>query len=51
MSDLFLIIKDANIACYGNDNTPCCTYDNFDDVLARLRKMLEISFNGLATME
>ena len=38
ISDLFLIIKNIDIASYADDNTPYCTYDNFDDVLACLEK-------------
>ena len=38
ISDLFLIIKDINIASYAGDNTPYCAYDNSDDVLACLEK-------------
>ena len=30
--DLFLIIKDIDIASYADDNIPYCSYDKFDDV-------------------
>ena len=37
-SDVFLIMKDIDIASYANHNSHHCTYDNFDDVLAFLEK-------------
>lgn len=44
--DLFLTIKDIDIASYADDNIPYCSYDKFDDVVARLEKLLRISFKG-----
>ena len=38
ISDLFLIIKDIDIASYADDNTPYCFYDNFSDVISCLEK-------------
>ena len=38
ISDLFLIIKDIDIASYADDNTPYCSYDNFGDGISCLEK-------------
>ena len=44
ISDLFLILNNIEIASCANDNTPYCSYKNFEDVITCLEKTADDLF-------
>ena len=44
ISDLFLILNNIEIASYVDDNTPYCSYKNFEDVIPCLERTADDLF-------
>ena len=49
LADLFLVLKDVDIANFADDNTPFTSANNIDDLIDSLEKTSIILFNSFMT--
>ena len=50
LADLFLVLKDTDIANFADDNTPFTSANNIDDLIDSLEKDPVVCLNGLRTI-
>ena len=49
--DIFLMLNDIKIASYADDNTPCCSYNSFEDVISCLQRTMDGLFRSFSDSE